>query len=370
MPAPSVSGRRVISVGQRSRAPPSETSAARAGPMVVSSAVATAACTSIRRMVPPGLFVEGKGVPGRAGAPRAGAEPPSPHPADGCARPPGAPLTARPSAWSGAAYARARHRRRRLPREEARASALRARRSGARARAAARRGARPRGGRGPDRRRDRSRDAAVGGARAGPRLPPRRRAARDGRRRVPARERRVDARAPRRLPRRGSRPRPLRARRFDGDRENLLFFRIARAHLALDFGDRPLSWIDVDDCARGFLLLADRPEARGEAFFLASAETTTAAGLMREAARALGVGVRRVPVPSRALRASAALADVVSAATGRRLPLNRKLAAQLLAPGWVCDPAKAKAKLGFEATTPLADSIGRAARWYVDHRWI
>ncbi len=155
-----------------------------------------------------------------------------------------------------------------------------------------------------------------------------------------------------------------------GDRENLLFFRIARAHLALDFGDRPLSWIDVDDCARGFLLLADRPEARGEAFFLASAETTTAAGLMREAARALGVGVRRVPVPSRALRASAALADVVSAATGRRLPLNRKLAAQLLAPGWVCDPAKAKAKLGFEATTPLADSIGRAARWYVDHRWI
>ncbi|HEX9308455.1 MAG TPA: NAD-dependent epimerase/dehydratase family protein [Anaeromyxobacter sp.] len=155
-----------------------------------------------------------------------------------------------------------------------------------------------------------------------------------------------------------------------GDRENLLFFRIARAHLALDFGDRPLSWIDVDDCARGFLLLADRPEARGEAFFLASAETTTAAGLMREAARALGVGVRRVPVPSRALRAAAALADVVSAATGRRLPLNRKLAAQLLAPGWVCDPAKAKAKLGFEATTPLADSIGRAARWYVDHRWI
>jgi nucleoside-diphosphate-sugar epimerase len=155
-----------------------------------------------------------------------------------------------------------------------------------------------------------------------------------------------------------------------GDRENLLLFRIARAGLVLDFGERPLSWIDVDDCARGFLLLAERPEATGEAFFLASAETTTAAGLMREAARALGIRTRRVPVPAAALRALAAGADAVTRVTGRRLPLNRKLAAQLLAPGWVCDPSKALARLGFEARTPLADSIARAARWYVDAGWI
>ena len=155
-----------------------------------------------------------------------------------------------------------------------------------------------------------------------------------------------------------------------GDRENLLFFRIARAGLALDFGDRPLSWIDVDDCARGFLLLAERPEAAGEAFFLASPETTTAAGLMREAARALGVRPVRVPVPAAVLRALAAAADVVTDATGRRLPLNRKLAAQILAPGWVCNPGKARARLGFEARTSLAASIARAAAWYVAHGWL
>jgi nucleoside-diphosphate-sugar epimerase len=151
-----------------------------------------------------------------------------------------------------------------------------------------------------------------------------------------------------------------------GDRENLLFFRIARAGLVLSFGDRPLSWIDVDDCARGFLALADRREAVGEAFFLASPETTTAAGLMAEAARALGVPSRRVPVPAPLLRAAALAADAVASATGRRLPLSRKLAAQLLAPGWVCDPAKARERLGFEAHVTLAESIGRAARWYVE----
>jgi nucleoside-diphosphate-sugar epimerase len=155
-----------------------------------------------------------------------------------------------------------------------------------------------------------------------------------------------------------------------GDRENLLFFRIARRGLALSFGDRPLSWIDVDDCARGFLLLAEREEARGEAFFLASAETTTAEALMVEIGRALGVRTRRVPVPGPVLSALAAAAEVVGGAIGKRLPLNRKLAAQILAPGWVCDPSKARERLGFEAATPLSVSIARAAAWYRERGWL
>jgi nucleoside-diphosphate-sugar epimerase len=155
-----------------------------------------------------------------------------------------------------------------------------------------------------------------------------------------------------------------------GDRENLILFRIAQARLALSFGDRPISWIDVDDCARGLLALAARPEAVGEAFFLASPEITTVAALMAEAARALGVRARRVPVPAPLLRAAAALADAVTDATGRRLPFGRKLAAQLLAPGWVCDPSKARERLGFEALTPLAESVARAARWYRSAGWL
>jgi nucleoside-diphosphate-sugar epimerase len=155
-----------------------------------------------------------------------------------------------------------------------------------------------------------------------------------------------------------------------GDRENLLFFRIARAGLALSFGDRPLSWVDVEDCARALLLLADRPAARGEAFFVASPETTTAEGLMREAARALGVRARRVRVPGPLLRAVAAVADAASDATGRRLPVSRKLAAQVLAEGWVCDPSKARVRLGFEATTSLGASVAQAATWYRARGWL
>lgn len=156
-----------------------------------------------------------------------------------------------------------------------------------------------------------------------------------------------------------------------GDRENLLFFTLAAKGWALRFGeDPPLSWIDVDDAARGLLVLAERPAAVGQAYFLASQERTTVEGLFLAAAAALGVTPRRVRVPGPLLSAAAAAADLVTRATGRKLPLNRKLARQLLAPGWACDPSKARDQLGFTAATPLADSIGRAAAWYRAQGWL
>ena len=61
-----------------------------------------------------------------------------------------------------------------------------------------------------------------------------------------------------------------------GDRENLLFFRIAARGLVLRFGggERPLSWVDVDDCAEAFALLGERDEAVGQAFNLGNPQGT------------------------------------------------------------------------------------------------
>jgi nucleoside-diphosphate-sugar epimerase len=157
-----------------------------------------------------------------------------------------------------------------------------------------------------------------------------------------------------------------------GDHENLVFFRIVRAGvlLALAGPSRPLSFVDVEDCARGMVLLAERPEAVGEAFFLAHPSRTDLVGLQREVARALGIAPRTVRLPAWLLRGAAAAADAVSRAARLRLPLNRKLASQLLAPGWTCDVAKARRLLGFEASTGLAESIDRSARWYREHGWL
>jgi nucleoside-diphosphate-sugar epimerase len=157
-----------------------------------------------------------------------------------------------------------------------------------------------------------------------------------------------------------------------GDRENLFFFRIADAGwlLRIGGGDRPLSWIDVDDCARGFALLGEHPAAAGEAFFLASRERTGVVELQRAIARAIGVVPREIPVPPALLRAAAAGADVATRITGRRLPLNRKLARQILAPGWTCETAKAAERLGFDAPTPLATALERAVESYRALGWL
>jgi nucleoside-diphosphate-sugar epimerase len=157
-----------------------------------------------------------------------------------------------------------------------------------------------------------------------------------------------------------------------GDKENLLFFRIAAKGIHLTFGrqDRPLSWVEVEDCARGMELLATHPDAVGQAFFVASPDLTSIEGLQREVARALGVTTRTVNVPPALLRGMGSLADVASKLLGRHLPINRKLAEQVLAPGWVCDPGRARRVLGFEAKVGLAESIDRSAAWYREVGWI
>jgi nucleoside-diphosphate-sugar epimerase len=157
-----------------------------------------------------------------------------------------------------------------------------------------------------------------------------------------------------------------------GDRENLLFFRIVARGVVVGVTGppRPISFVDVDDCAAGFVRLATHPEAVGQAFFLAHPEPTTLEGLQEEVARALGVRARRVAFPPALLRAAGSAADLASRVLGRRLPLNRKLVEQVVAPGWTCDVSRARRLLGYEARTPLATSLARAAAWYRERGWL
>ncbi|MEW5739430.1 MAG: NAD-dependent epimerase/dehydratase family protein [Myxococcota bacterium] len=157
-----------------------------------------------------------------------------------------------------------------------------------------------------------------------------------------------------------------------GDHENLTFFKLAKKGLVLKLGgpERRLSMVDVDDVVDQLLLQADRPEAVGEAFFSASKETTTVEALMRLITGVLGVKARTVYVPQAVLRGLGAVADVISNATGRKLPINRKLARQLLAPGWECSIEKAERVLGFTPKRTLESAIRRSAEAYLAAGWL
>lgn len=153
-----------------------------------------------------------------------------------------------------------------------------------------------------------------------------------------------------------------------GDKENLTFFNLVKRGVVLRIlgPERRLSVVDVEDAVDLLLLQADRPEARGEAFFCASNETTSLFEMMRTMADALGIDARVIPVPETLLSAAGAVGDLVSNLTGRRLPISRKLARQLLAPGWTCSIEKAKRLLGYAPKRTVRESLERGARSYLE----
>ncbi len=154
-----------------------------------------------------------------------------------------------------------------------------------------------------------------------------------------------------------------------GDHENLTFFKLVKKGFILRIGgaERRLSFVDVVD---QLLLQADRPEAVGEAFFASSDETSTVEELMRLVASALHRSPRTLTVPPWLLSLVGAVADLISNTTGRKLPVNRKLARQLLAPGWTCSIDKAKRRLGYLPKRSVAESIARSAESYVRLGWL
>lgn len=157
-----------------------------------------------------------------------------------------------------------------------------------------------------------------------------------------------------------------------GDRENLVFFRLVKRGIRLEVGGgpRPLSVVDVDDVVGLLLLLAVRPEAVGQAFFSPGPDETTLEEIQTLGAEVLGVRPRTLRLSPGRLRALAAMADGFSQLTGKHLPLNRKLARQLLAPAWTCSGEKARARLGWIPRIDARTSIARSAAWYQAHDWL
>ncbi|MFO0600912.1 MAG: NAD-dependent epimerase/dehydratase family protein [Myxococcaceae bacterium] len=157
-----------------------------------------------------------------------------------------------------------------------------------------------------------------------------------------------------------------------GDHENLTFFKLVKRGIILRIGgaERKLSFVDVDDVVDQLLLQAEKREAVGQAFFAASDETHSVEQLMQMVAEALHYQARVMVVPELLLTFLGNAADVVSNTTGKKLPLNRKLARQLLAPGWTCRIDKARKLLGYAPRRTIKEAIARSAESYVKLGWL
>ena len=155
-----------------------------------------------------------------------------------------------------------------------------------------------------------------------------------------------------------------------GDVENLAFFRlVARGWLVtVGGGPRPLTLVDVEDVVTLMLILAEHPLAKGEAFFVGG-PTGTLEEMQTLAAQSISRTLRPLRIPPWLLLTLGSTADffapLVRRLIHRNLPLNRKLARQLLAPAWTCSGEKAARLLGFHTRKSLSQSVAESVQWYV-----
>jgi dihydroflavonol-4-reductase len=126
--------------------------------------------------------------------------------------------------------------------------------------------------------------------------------------------------------------------------------------------DTTFSLVDIDDCARGHLLAAEKGKP-GERYLLSGATLT-----VRQAVHAVNhlLGRRRTPwfINPKVVTASAPIAAAVSAVLDRE-PLLCPESARVLLHGHDYDGTKATRGLGLDYT-PFEETLGRALDWFRD----
>jgi len=156
------------------------------------------------------------------------------------------------------------------------------------------------------------------------------------------------------------------------DRGIFSFFRCAaRGFLPkIGRGPRVYSLVHGEDVARAAVLAVERPEARGQTFFVAHPDPVDWPRLVEAFAGALGRRVRSVTLPALLPRTVGAACEIV-AAVGRRPPfLTREKVHDLVTPYWTCSPDRITGLLGFRAVHDLAEGLASTARWYRERGWL
>lgn len=156
-----------------------------------------------------------------------------------------------------------------------------------------------------------------------------------------------------------------------GDREMFRFFRMARlGFVPIPAGpDRMLQFVHVADLAGAVVRAVTAPAADG-LFHIAEPRAYADREFARLVGEAVGRRVGIVSVPQALVRVAASANEVAYGLLGRSSVFNREKAAELLAPGWLCETGTARAVLGFEAETPLPRGLRETAEWYEQNRWL
>jgi nucleoside-diphosphate-sugar epimerase len=155
------------------------------------------------------------------------------------------------------------------------------------------------------------------------------------------------------------------------DAEFLRLFKAVKHHLLpKPGGAQALSLVFVKDLAEAVVTCLTHPAAAGRTYSVASREVVTAQTMAKEIAAQMGVWTLPLPLPGVLVSAFCLAQELWSRLTGKPSVLSLQKAAELRAPGWVCDPSLLEREIGCACATTLKSGIAQTLAWYRQHHWL
>lgn len=156
-----------------------------------------------------------------------------------------------------------------------------------------------------------------------------------------------------------------------GDRDVLELFRLARRGWVPvpGRGRRRCSVIYAPDLADGLVRAAEVPCPSGTVLHLTGPDLEWAE-FGRRIAAALGRKGRLLPLPELLVRLAGQCADLGARLRGQPGIFSSQKVVEMLAPGWVASPDKARRLLDWTAPTDLDVALATTAAWYHAMGWL
>ncbi len=157
-----------------------------------------------------------------------------------------------------------------------------------------------------------------------------------------------------------------------GDPATLTLFKLARRGLAVKVRGMPqrLSWIFVDDLVEAIVTMSHDRRPGTRAYFTTSEDTIDTDALWNGMEVVFNHKLIHLPVPRAVLQSVAAALEVGGKAVGRTVQLDRKKAAQMVQPAFVCTSAQLTEDLGWRARTPFVEALQRSRMGYESLGWL
>lgn len=157
-----------------------------------------------------------------------------------------------------------------------------------------------------------------------------------------------------------------------GDRDFLELFKLIKLGLVVQIGHEPreINMIHVRQLAEFIALTMQNPAACSQIFFASDTSVYTQAEIASIIAEVMDLQVQPLVLPEAVAILAFHAADLYGRITHREMPVNREKLKEILAPGWVSSPTKAKQLLGWNPQTSIKDLIQETYQWYIDSGWL